>query len=158
MYVVVLTYLDFYEIKNSALVSWKICGFAISGLAHHRNLRICGLNKRNLRTRIPQKFADLRLGPEFAYLRFAEFKKHLRAHLFSVLKLKENVCNVVHLLIYTWVRGLHPSLCRLYSLPCMGYSHSSQSVISSCKVSLFVKNGEIDWGDPALGCHIETLR
>ncbi len=48
---------------------WKICGFANRGLAQLRNLwicKFCGLVKRNwrmcnLRTRIPQKFADLRL-------------------------------------------------------------------------------------------------
>ncbi len=40
---------------------WKIFGFAICGLAHQQNLQIwiCGSIKRNLRTRISQKFADL---------------------------------------------------------------------------------------------------
>ncbi len=36
---------------------------------------------------------------EFAVLRFADFKTHLRSHLCNVLKLKENVCNVVLLYV-----------------------------------------------------------
>ncbi len=99
--------LNFYSIKNLAKQTcsrllrslfrlfsdlwWKICGLAICGVGHLRNLRIC-IWQINQKKFAELKFADSRTSEicgfaitdwaqKFADLRFADLTKHLRAHL-----------------------------------------------------------------------------
>ncbi len=107
--------------QNTAL--FKICGFAICGLGHQGNLRICDLHHKftdsYFRTGTTRKFSDLRFKNEAKNLRLCDLQtdpKNVRAHL----------CN-------TEVKFIYVSL-RVLSRKCLlKHRQRGSGTISLCK-------------------------
>ncbi len=74
-----------------SLLWWKICGFAVCGLSHLRNLRICDLriNQKKFVDSLTSEICGFEIADwaqEFEDLWFADLQKFLRAHFWSTYK------------------------------------------------------------------------